>query len=234
MKVSIIIPCYNEEKRIVKTLNHIEDYIKSKKHQFEIIVVDDGSKDNTVKVVNESRIKVRIIKFEKNKGKGCAIKAGMAASCGDISLFMDADSSTEISEFDKLMPHFKDYDVVIGSRALSKDSVIIPQGFFRRNLGFIAHKLIHLILKTKIKDTTCGFKAFSKDAKNLLFTKQIINGWGFDYELIFLAEKFGFKIKEVPIKWKNNFESKVTVKGYLKSLNELFMIRLNELRGMYC
>jgi len=157
----------------------------------------------------------------------------MKASKGDISLFMDADSSTEISELEKFLPYFKEYDVIIGSRALSQSEVIVPQGVIRRNIGFLAHKLIDLVLQTDIKDTTCGFKAFNKKSRGILFTKQLNNGWGFDYEIIFLINKLGFKLKQVPVIWKNDSASKVTFRGYLKSLIELFMIRLNDLKGRY-
>jgi len=233
MRISIIIPCYNEEKRIAGTLEKIKEFIKKRKEKFEIIVVDDGSKDKTVEAVRNFDLKTKIIENEKNLGKGASIRNGMKFSKGDISLFMDADSSTEISELGKFLPYFKEYDIVIGSRALAQSEVIVPQGIIRRNMGFLAHKLIDFVLRTNIKDTTCGFKAFNKKSGDILFAKQLNNGWGFDYEIIFLADKFGFKLKQVPVIWKNDSSSKVTVKGYLKSLSELFMIRLNNLKGRY-
>lgn len=233
MKISIVIPCYNEERRILNTLKSVLEYTKESKNDFEIIVVDDGSKDKTAEIVKSFDSKIKILGGEPNRGKGYAIKRGMLASTGDISLFMDADSSTNISELDNFLPYFRNFDVVIGSRALSSKSVIVPQGIARRTLGKLAHLLIHLVLNTKVKDTTCGFKAFSKRSRLPLFKKQLNLGWGFDYELIFLAEKLGFKIKQVPIKWSNNTDSKVTAKGYLKSLYELFVIRTNNILGKY-
>ena len=232
MKVSIIIPCYNEENRILNTLKKIREYVNTKKDNFEIIVVDDASADRTVEIVREFDNKIKILKNERNMGKGYSVKRGILESSGDTSLFMDADSSTEIKEFDNFISHFKNYDIVVGSRHLSKNSIKIPQGKLRRFFGFWAHKMIHLVTNSKVKDTMCGFKAFNKKSKNL-FEKQLNMRWGFDYEIIFLAEKMGYKIKEVPVEWKDNHESKVTAGGYLKALSELFAIRINNFLGRY-
>lgn len=230
--MSVVIPCYNEQNRILNTLKKIKEYSKQKKDEFEIIVVDDASTDKTVEIVQNFDSKIKILKNNKNMGKGYSVKRGILESVGDISLFMDADSSTEINELDKFLPYFENYDIVIGSRHLSKDSIKIPQGKIRRFFGFWAHKVIHLITKSKVKDTMCGFKAFNRKSK-ILFNKQLNMRWGFDYEIIFLAEKLDFKIKEIPVKWKDNHESKVTVGGYLKALYELFAIRINDLFGKY-
>ena len=233
MKISIIIPAYNEEKRILRTLIQIREYIKKRKEDFEIIVIDDGSMDNTAKIVENFNLKITILRNGKNKGKGYSLKRGMLASKGDVTLFMDADSSTKIEELDKFFIHLDDYDILIGSRAISDSSVIVPQGFIRRNIGSLAHKLIQLILKVEVHDTMCGFKMYNKKSRQFLFKKQINKGYGFDYEIIFLAKKFNFKIKEIPIVWKNDFQSRVTIRGYLKSFGELFSIRINDFLGKY-
>lgn len=127
MRISIVIPCYNEEKRIIRTLEKINKFIKKRKEKFEIIVVDDGSKDKTVDIVKKFDSKIKILKNEKNLGKGASIKKGMLSSKGDISLFMDADSSTEISELNKFLPYLKENDIIIGSRALTQSKIIKPQ-----------------------------------------------------------------------------------------------------------
>ncbi|MEK6935705.1 MAG: dolichyl-phosphate beta-glucosyltransferase [Nanoarchaeota archaeon] len=232
MKISIIIPCYNEENRILKTLNKIKDYLKNKKEDFEILIVDDCSKDNTLKIVENFNLPIKILKNEINHGKGYSVKKGILNSSGDIALFMDADSATDINELDKFLPYFKEYDMVFGSRHIKKNSIKVPQSGIRRFFGFGAHKLIHLVIRTKVNDTMCGFKAFNKKSR-VLFEKQLNERWGFDYELIFLAKKFGFKIKEVAVEWRDDSESKVTAKGYLKALVELFNIRLNDFLGKY-
>lgn len=233
MKLSIIIPCYNEEKMIKVTLKKIGDYFQNRDEKFEIIVIDDGSKDNTFQVVKDFDPDIKILKNNKNQGKGYSVKRGMLASSGDIALLMDADSSTDIKELDKFFPYFQSHDIVIGSRHLSVKYVIVPQSFIRRYAGYVAHKLISLILRVKVKDTMCGFKAFNRRSKDILFKKQLNNGFGFDYEIIFLAEKFKFKIKEVPIVWRASTKSGVTLKGYLIALYELFIIRINYLLRRY-
>lgn len=233
MKITIIIPAYNEEKRILRTLMQIKEYLKKREEDFEIMVIDDGSTDNTVKIVENFNLKIAILRNEKNKGKGYSLKRGMLASKSDVTLFMDADSSTKIEEFDKFFPYMNDYDILIGSRAISHSSVLIPQGFIRRNVGSLAHKLIQLVLRVEVSDTMCGFKMYNRKSRQFLFKKQINNGWGFDYEILFLAKKFNFKVKEIPVVWRNDARSRVTVKGYLKSFWELFSVRINDFFGKY-
>ncbi len=234
IKLSIIIPCYNEEERIGRTLEEIANYIKTKKYDFEVIIVDDGSKDKTLEVAGKfkDKLDLKILKNPGNKGKGYSVKAGMLASLGDYSLFMDADSSTSIRELDSFFPWIDKYDILIGSRHLRKHSILIKQSAIRRTAGFFAHKLIKLFIISDVKDTMCGFKIFNKKAK-ILFKKQLNYRWGFDFELLFLAEKLGFRIKEIPVTWKDDRKSKVTLKGYFIALLELLRIRWNYLLGRY-
>ena len=198
VKISIVIPAYNEEKRIKKTLDRCLYYFGSKKISFEIIVVNDGSKDNTSKIVRKYK-KVRLISYFPNQGKGYSVKKGMLASKGDYVLFSDADLSTPIEEIHNLMKYSKDYDVVIASRAVkeSKVETISSRKFLGRVFNFIAN----ILIVRGIKDTQCGFKLFSKEAARKIFTKQTINGWAFDVEILFLAKKFKYKIKEVGVEW---------------------------------
>lgn len=233
MKITILIPAYNEEKRILNTLKQIKEYVRNRDEDFEIIVIDDGSIDRTEEIVKRFDTKIILLKNKKNQGKGYSLKRGMLASRGDVTLFMDADSSTKIIELDKFFPYINSYDILIGSRAISHSSILIPQGFIRRNIGSLAHKLIQLVLKIKVHDTMCGFKMYNKKSRQFLFKKQINKGWGFDYEILFLAKKFNFRIKEVPVVWRNDSRSKVTIKGYLKSLEELFLIKINDFFKKY-
>ncbi|MBU1136284.1 MAG: dolichyl-phosphate beta-glucosyltransferase [Nanoarchaeota archaeon] len=234
MLISIIIPAYNEEDRIIKTLEQIADYInKRKKYNFEIIIVDDGSTDRTLEIVEKFKeLKIKLLQNKKNMGKGFSVKKGILESKGEFALFMDADSSTSINELDKFLSCKEKQDILIGSRHLKENSILVKQSIIRRIAGFFAHKLIHFIIVSDIKDTMCGFKMFDKKSK-ILFKKQLNYRWGFDYELLYLAEKLGFKIKEIPVIWKDDKKSKVTLAGYLTALIELFKIRLNDFLGKY-
>jgi len=234
--ISVIIPCFNEEERLPNTLKQIEFYIKNnKKFSFEIIIVDDGSRDKTIKIATDFQKKnphVKIIKNGQNRGKGFSVRRGMLESRGDFSLFMDADSATKISELDKFLPFLEKYNILIGSRHLSTNSIKVKQTILRRIAGFFAHKLIHLFIIPSIKDTMCGFKVFDKKSR-ILFKKQLNKRWGFDYEILYLAKKFDFKVKEIPIFWEDDKRSKVTLRGYLNALFELFKIKWNDFLGRY-
>lgn len=234
--ISIVIPCYNEEKRLPPTLRRILNYMKTKKDiNFEVIVVDDGSIDNTVRVVKEFNKEIpnlKIIQNDKNRGKGFSVKNGVANCNGDFVLFIDSDSSTDIFELDNFLPYIEDYDIIIGSRHIKENSVIIRQSLIRRMAGYFAHMLIRNLITSEVKDTMCGFKLFNKNAM-ILFDKQMNNRWGFDYELLYLAKKFNFSIKEIPVNWKDDKMSKVTSIGYINSLFELFKIRINDFIGRY-
>tara|TARA_Y100000034_G_scaffold133798_1_gene200361 strand:+ start:1917 stop:2798 length:882 start_codon:yes stop_codon:yes gene_type:complete len=233
MKISIVLPCYNEELRIANTLKQIQDYTKTKPHAFEIILVDDGCTDKTVEVAKSLDSKIKIVSYGKNMGKGYAIKRGMLASDGEITLFMDADASADINELDTFLPYFKDHDLVIGSRTLVKGSITVPEKPLRRSVGFLGHKLISLIIRSKVKDLLGGFKAYNKKAKDIIFQRQTSNGMASDFEVIFLAEKFNLKIKELPIKWAHKPGGTAKPSWYTKALKELLMVRLNDLRGKY-
>lgn len=228
MFLSVIIPAYNEEKRISKILDAAYKYFQSKDFDYEIIIVDDGSKDQTVKVAQNYKDKfknLKILSFVKNSGKGAAVRSGMLEGKGDFLLFADADNSTPIEQFDLLFKYFPNFDIIIGSRALKTSQLEKKQNFFKILLGRMGNFLIRKVFKINIKDTQCGFKFFSRDAAKKIFSKQIVNGWGFDIEILVIASKLGFKIKEVGIKWLNDLDSKVSWGSYLKVLQELFRIK---------
>ena len=180
MKISVIIPAYNEEKRIVKTIKRISEYMSDKFPDYEIIVVNDGSKDNTVKVVEDLDLeKVRVLNNPGNRGKGYAVRNGMLNSDGDVRLFSDADLATPIEELDKFMPYFKEgYDIVIGSRALKESNIEKHQPFYRELMGKTFNFLVQRITIKGIKDTQCGFKAFTKEAAKRVFEKSLIDRSG--------------------------------------------------------
>lgn len=228
MFLSVIIPAYNEEKRIFKILDAAYNYFQSKDFDYEIIVVDDGSKDQTAKVVQNYSNKfknLKIVSFLKNSGKGAAVKAGALESKGDYLLFADADNSTSFEQVKFFLKYIPEFDIIIGSRALKDSQLVKRQNFFKTFLGRAGNFIICKLFKIKIKDTQCGFKLFSKKAGKEIFSKQTISGWGFDIEVLVIASKLGYNIKEVGVKWLNDMDSKVRWTSYLKVLQELWKIK---------
>ena len=235
--LSVVIPVFNEEKRLPENLDKIIDFLKSKKINSEIILVDDGSSDKTWKVLQSYKAKhgnIKLLKHQKNLGKGAAVKSGMIASSGNLVLMTDCDLSTPIEEFDLLMGHIKKNDVVIGSRRLKEKKLGRMPARYRTFLGDIYYEMLRLILLPEVKDTNCGFKLFSRKVITPTFKRQKINRWGYDAEVLFIAHKHGFSIKEVPVKWTHFAGSKVKVfDAVVKTLGELMQIKWNNLRGRY-
>jgi dolichyl-phosphate beta-glucosyltransferase len=230
MEISIVIPAYNEEKRIGKTLKKVYEYFKEKKIEFEIIVVDDGSNDKTVEIVENfsfDKKEIRILKHEKNMGKGAAVKTGILNAKGELILFTDADLSTPIEEFEKLKNEIENgYDIAIGSRGLKDSKIVIPQPFYRRIIGRIFPLLVRLLVINDFKDTQCGFKLFKKEVGKKIFSQLKTNGFAFDVEVLARGKKENFKIAEVGVVWYNSPESKVSV---LKAPVKMFL-ELNKIK----
>lgn len=238
MKLSVIIPAYNEEKRLPKTLKSIDEYLKRQNYPYQIIVVNDGSRDRTSQtVVNLQKeiANLKLIDRKINKGKGYSVKEGMLAGQGDYRLFMDADNSTSIDQIEKMWPWFeKGYDVVIGSRDIKGAILDPPQPIHRRIVGRF-FKIIRIMICDlfKIKDTQCGFKCFTREAVEIIFPKMKMDRFAFDVEILLIAKINGFKIKEVPVIWKNDPQSKVKLKSAIKMGIDLFKIRFYQLKGFY-
>lgn len=224
--ISIIIPAYNESLRISKTLNKILSFIEdNNEYDFEVIVVNDGSNDNTNEVVL-SFANVILIDNKVNKGKGSVIRQGMLSAQGDYLLFSDADLSTPIEELEKLLSFIKDFDIVIGSRALQNDLIKEHQPFYREIMGKTFNLFVQLLVVKGIKDTQCGFKLFKNEVAKKIFGSSKIDGFSFDVETIYLASKFRFKVKEVPVLWFNDDRSKVDpIKDSIKMFRELLVIK---------
>ncbi|HEY4494666.1 MAG TPA: dolichyl-phosphate beta-glucosyltransferase [Candidatus Paceibacterota bacterium] len=231
MYLSIIIPCYNEEKRLGKTLSRIHDFMSSQSYSYEVIVVDNGSKDKTAEIANSFQNKIPTLKviLRKSHGKGWAVKQGMLEAVGEYRLFTDADNSTDISQVDKLISYAKSgYDVVISSRKAKGAVLVPPQPFHRIWLGNIfAFTVRHLLPLGDIKDTQNGFKLFTAESATKIFRHQSIYYWAFDVEILTLAKAFGYKIVEVPIVWVNDERSKMNLKGMMRMAFEVFLIRLH-------
>jgi dolichyl-phosphate beta-glucosyltransferase len=236
--LSVIIPAYNEEKRLPKTLKEINDYLKKQNFESEIIVVSDGSTDKTCEVVEELKSEIpnlRLICEKINRGKGYGVKIGMLNAKGKFRLFTDADNSTPISEIEKFWPEFeKGADIVIASRDKKGAILDPPQPLFRRFVGEAFKYLRKIIVGLwEIEDTQCGFKCFKGEVAEKIFPKAKIERFAFDPEILLIAKKMGFKIKEVPVYWKNDLQSKVKLKSMVKMLIDLFKIRSNLLKREY-
>ncbi len=210
-EISIIIPAYNEEKIIIDTIQRVSFFFKNKKH--EIIVVDDGSIDDTFnKIFTLSLPTVKLIRNYRNFGKGYAVKRGVLHSSGKLVLFTDADLSTPIEDYDKLEIALKNgNDIVLGSRLLKDSEIIDPQPLIRVILGKFYGIFAHALVCWSVRDTQCGFKLFRGDAIRNIFNSVGIYGYSFDIEMILIAKRMGYKIKEVPVRWCNNKESKIKV-----------------------
>ncbi|MEJ2698009.1 MAG: glycosyltransferase family 2 protein [Candidatus Sulfobium sp.] len=236
--LSVVIPAYNEEARIGPTLRDMCEFLKDKFRKFEIIAVDDGSADNTRSIVENLARELdslKLISYPENQGKGYAVGRGVLASRGDLVLFSDADMSTPVEEVEKLIPFVREgFDVVIGSRGLRGSDVRVRQPWYRERMGKMFNFMVRLLTVRGITDTQCGFKLFKGEAARNLFRKTLIKGFSFDVEVLFLAEKSGYKVKEVPIKWFNSPGSKVRLfSDPLKMFLELLKIRAYYLFGRY-
>lgn len=233
--LSIIVPVYNEEKRLACSITSILRFIDKQTCQIELIVVNDGSTDATIDLLKMlQHPSLRLISYEKNQGKGYAVSVGMNNARGAWRLFMDVDSSTPIEEFQKFLPHCKNFDIIIGSRRIKDSVVLVHQPFLREWLGLIFTWLSSTFLGVKVSDFTCGFKCFSDRAASKLFSLQRLHGWGFDSEIMFLAQKKRFLIKEIPVVWSNDLHTRVVlIKDVFLSLLDLVMIRVNDILGKY-
>lgn len=235
--LSIVIPAYNEEHRITKTLSDILQFLAGKSYQYEIIVVNDGSDDETARVVsdlNNAFSVIRIIDSRENMGKGWAVRTGMLNAKGSIRLFMDADNSTTVEQFENMEPYFKQgYGVVIGSRVIPGAVITEHQSRFRECLGRFFNFIARQLSGIDMKDTQAGFKAFTSDAAGDIFHKQTVDRWAFDVELLVIAKELGFRVKEVPVTWVNDARSHVKLHHAFMTGWELLKIRFNSMKGIY-
>ena len=238
--ITIVIPAYNEERKIAATLEDIIAYIFKKQIQAEIIVVDDGSTDRTLKTIDStknkySNIQLSVLSLGRNFGKGRAIREGMIRGKGDYLLFMDADNSTTIEEFDKFLVRTEEgNDIIIGTRRNKASRILERQPFYREFFGKGFRVLSSIITGAKVSDFTCGFKCFSQRAAKDIFLRAVINDWSFDAEILFLAHRLGYEIIEVPVQWKNDRLSKVRLlRDVTNSLIGLFKIRFYNIIGKY-
>lgn len=241
MFLSIVIPVYNEEGRLLKSLQNIVGFLDTYPYldKKEIIIIDDGSKDTTREIAERfskmNHIPTLVLKNEVNRGKGYAVKRGVFLSKGDYILFTDADLSTPIEEIKKFIPLLcEDYEVIIGSRALKDSQVLIPQPWYREAMGKIFNLFVQVLVMRGIKDTQCGFKVFKARVAKEVFQRARIDRFAFDVEALVISRKLQYRIKEVPVVWINSYDSKVhIIKGSFRMLIDLFRIALYNLIGFY-
>lgn len=243
--LSLIVPAFNEERRLPATLKRIAEYMATRDFSYELLVVDDGSRDATRDVVRRfasTHDGVRLVQYDDekgrpfNRGKGYAIRQGVLASAGRDVLFSDADLSTPIEEMEKLLPPIArgECDIAIASRALPESDLAQHQPWYREMMGRTFNKVVQAVIGTTIVDTQCGFKAFRGEVARRIFMRAQVDGFGFDTEIIYLARKFGYRVEEIGVTWRHQDDSRVNpLLAPLAMLREVFEVRLNDMRGMY-
>lgn len=232
--ISIIIPAYNEDKRLPSTLEKIQRYLRQSSWDFaEIVVVDDGSRDATGEVARRSG--ARLITNPGNRGKGYTVRQGMLEARGEWALFSDADLSSPIEELDKLWSaaEREQAAVAIGSRALDRSLIGVRQPFFRDRVGRFFNLAMRLVTGLPFRDTQCGFKLFDAGAAQAIFSRQLLNGFGFDVEVLYIARRLRYKCVEVPVRWNDVAGTKVSLWGGIAAFLDPLKVRWNSLIGKY-
>ncbi len=233
---SVIIPAWNEERRVRASLQRVVAFVQGQPHPIEVVVVDDGSDDATATIVEEFEGRHPFVKLIRNPhgGKGAAVKTGVAQAEGRYLVICDTDLSVPIEELPKFLPPALDgYDLAIASREV-EGAERIDEPYYRHLMGRVYNLLVRLAAVPGIQDTQCGFKAFRREVAREIFPYQTIEGWGFDVEILFIARRFGYRIIEVPVTWYYGSESKVRpVKDTLGMIRDLWQVRVNARRGVY-
>ena len=238
LELSVVIPAYNEERRLPAYIVEILAYLDVQPFSFEVIIVDDGSQDSTVEMVERftaENSKVHLIRLQQNRGKGYAVKTGMLKACGKLRLFADADGATPITELAGLKKAIDaGADVAVASRALRDDSHTVKTKFHRKLMGTVFNFIVRTLTVKGINDTQCGFKLFSAEAANSAFSLQRIQDFGFDVEVLYICQKKRYRIVEVPVNWTDIPGSKVKLlRDSLRMFKDVVKIRVNDWRGAY-
>ena len=237
--ISIIIPAYNERTRLPETLRRIEEYLHTNAWAFhEVIVVDDGSTDGTgdaVSAIAAQNPHIRLLKNPGNRGKGFSVRHGMLEAKGEWCLFSDADLSTPIEELEKLWSSVADgkTEIAIGSRAVDRSLIGVHQPGMRETFGRVFNGVMRAAVGLPIQDTQCGFKLFRGDVAREVFSRQTLERFGFDVEVLYIAYRRGYTLAEIPVRWNHVEGSKVNMLNGLHAFTELAQVRLNSLTGRY-
>jgi len=235
---SIVIPAYNERDRILPTLESVLAYAGRQGWNAEVLVVDDGSRDETAEIVTQFAARhpmVRLVRNPGNRGKGYSVRNGMLRASGEILLFSDADLASPIEESEKLFAAIAaGADIAIGSRWIRSELQTQRQPLHRQLMGRLYNLLMRIVLGLNFKDTQCGFKAFKRSTAQRIFQFQKIERWGFDPELLYLARKFGLRVVEIPVAWAHQEGARIhPVRDGMRMFGELLTVRWNAIRGQY-
>jgi dolichyl-phosphate beta-glucosyltransferase len=237
MYLSVIIPAYNEAQRIGNTLHAIHAYLQRQPYSAEIIVVDDGSQDGTASLVRafDTTPPICMLQNDRNRGKGFSVRRGFLHARGEYLLFSDADLSTPIEEVETLLAAlYESCDIAIGSRALPGSRVEVHQPWYRENMGRLFNLFVQALAVSGIHDTQCGFKCFRREAARAICQRMTTERFGFDVEMLYLARRLGYRVREVPVVWRNSPQSRVRVwQDSIAMINELLRIRWNSVCGRY-
>ena len=234
--LSLIIPCYNERKLLKKVLEEVIAYLKKQQYSWEIIIVDDGSSDNTADIATGFKNRgVRLIKLSPNQGKGAALKKGFLNAKGKYVVFTDADLSVSITQLEQMIKKLQlGYPMVVGSRRIANSKIVVHQPLIREKMGKVFSLITKRIMGVSILDFTCGFKGFQNQAGYNIFKRSLINRWAYDAEIVFLAKKLKYKIGQIPVSWIDRRESRVRLGSAIyTSFFDLFRIRFNDILRKY-
>jgi dolichyl-phosphate beta-glucosyltransferase len=230
--LSVVIPAFNEAERLPRTLDRVGAFLRAAGLGHEILVVDDGSRDETAGKARAAG--ATVLRNDTNRGKGHAVRRGMLEARGQRRLMTDADLSTPIEELPRFLDKLAEgYDVVIGSRAVAGAKIEIHQPWFRENMGRIYNLFVRALALPGLRDTQCGFKLWSAAAARAAFADSRLDGFSFDVEALYLARKRGYRIAEVPVTWRNDAATRVSLGGGSAAFPDLLRIRLNEWMGRY-
>jgi glycosyltransferase involved in cell wall biosynthesis len=237
-QLSIVIPAYNESARIGRTLERVLACVDRQGWDAEVLVVDDGSADRTVEIVRgwmERSPRLRLVRNEGNRGKGYSVRNGLLQAAGEVVMFTDADLSAPMEEAERLLAAIREgADVAIGSRWMDRTRQTIHQPLYRRFFGRCFNWVTRTVMGLPFKDTQCGFKAFRRAAAQVIFRLQRVERWGFDPEILFIARKLGYTIREVPVTWGHDERSRMSyLRDGMKMLEEMAAIRGNSIAGRY-